>query len=433
MELSATDRYRAYLYAYPHKTAYRRLDAPVPLDEAWQAEDRRALFLYVHVPFCEMRCGFCNLFTQAQPPSERIGTWLATLARQAAVTRRSLGADTGFARLAIGGGTPTMLDPGQLDRLLDIARSMGADAHEVPASVETSPRTATPARLQVLHDHGVDRISIGVESLDRSELRVLGRPQQGAVVDAALSAIRATGFPTLNIDLIYGTPGQTRRSWATTLDAVIRWAPEELYLYPLYRRPLTGMGTGDTDDRPQRYAEAVDRLTAAGYRQVSMRQFQRAERFDDPAAPSYDCQDDGMVGLGIGARSYTTSLHYAHEYAVGRPAVAELIGAYLGTPDEALARVDHGFRLDDDEQRRRWVIKSLLRRPGLDVERYRDRFATLPLDDLTVLGEAIERGWLIDTGDRIVPTDEGLAWSDALGPAIMSDRVRSLMAGYEPR
>src|SRR4029453_1273246 len=100
--------YVSYSYAYPHKTAYRRLPVPVPLRDLWAAEGRDALFLYLHIPFCEMRCGFCNLFTTANPKGDFAAKYLTTLRREALRTAAALG-PARFARLAIGGGTPTYL------------------------------------------------------------------------------------------------------------------------------------------------------------------------------------------------------------------------------------------------------------------------------------------------------------------------------------
>ena len=200
--------YLAYSYAYPHKTAYRRLPHPLPLRELWASQRRDALFLYLHIPFCEMRCGFCNLFTTANPRADLPKAYLDTLRREARRTAAALG-PARFARLAIGGGTPTYLDVAGLHALFDIAQELGADPQSIPVSVETSPKTATPERLRALRERGADRISIGVQSFIEAEAQAAGRPQRTADVVRALEAIREHGFPTLNIDLIYGIPGQT--------------------------------------------------------------------------------------------------------------------------------------------------------------------------------------------------------------------------------
>src|SRR3982751_3452141 len=106
--------YVSYSYAYPHKTAYRALEPAVALSELWSGERRDALFLYLHVPFCEMRCGFCNLFTTANPRESLVDQYLAALERQARGVARAIG-PMKIARLAIGGGTPTFLDAAGLD------------------------------------------------------------------------------------------------------------------------------------------------------------------------------------------------------------------------------------------------------------------------------------------------------------------------------
>src|ERR1700741_655603 len=115
-----TGPYQGYVYAYPHKTSYRPLTPRPSLSDVWAAERRHALFLYLHVPFCEMRCGFCNLFTRPVPDEAVVDAYLAALERQARVVRRALddGGDFAFARIAIGGGTPTYLSPAQLERVL---------------------------------------------------------------------------------------------------------------------------------------------------------------------------------------------------------------------------------------------------------------------------------------------------------------------------
>ncbi|HSA49363.1 MAG TPA: radical SAM protein, partial [Yinghuangia sp.] len=222
--------YAGYVYSYPHKTAYRPLSPAPALREVWAGQDTSALFLYLHVPFCEMRCGFCNLFTRTGAPAELVDRYLGALERQARAVREAL-PDARFAVGAIGGGTPTYLEAAELERLFAVGREVtGADFPAIPVSVETSPATATPDRLAVLAAHGTTRVSIGVQSFDDTEARAAGRPQRRAEVEAALAAIRDTAIPTLNIDLIYGIDGQTRASWLASIDAALAWRSEEIYL-----------------------------------------------------------------------------------------------------------------------------------------------------------------------------------------------------------
>ncbi|MGY0235628.1 radical SAM protein [Longispora urticae] len=516
--------YQGYLYAYPHKTAYRPLRPRPALGDVWAAEDRTALFLYLHIPFCEMRCGFCNLFTRTRPPAEQVSAYLAQLRTQATVVSRELG-DARFARAAVGGGTPTYLTSAELTDLFSILTDeLGVDLAGAELSVETSPATATPDRLAVLAAHHTRRVSIGVQSFLDAEAHAAGRPQKRAEVDRALGAIREVALPVLNLDLIYGIPGQTARTWDESLRTALTWNPEEIYLYPLYVRPLTGLGrragdllvgpgrrtndlggandpgranglggandpgraddpgrTGEPDSDPAwdaarlaLYRQGRDTLRAAGYRQLSMRQFRRAD-VPDPGGVDYCCQDDGMVGLGCGARSYTRDLHYSFDYAVGVGEVRAIIDDYVSRPAEDFRHAEFGFTLDGTEQRRRWLLKSLLRAEGVDPDGYAARFGTTVAHDFPQLTALSDRGWLTtapsvaepaapNTGplvpvppqpasgtepaasgtapgrpplgtppDRLVLTDEGLAHGDLIGPWLVSGEVRAAMAGHTPR
>ncbi|MER6102723.1 STM4012 family radical SAM protein [Streptomyces sp. NPDC001832] len=439
--------YQSYVYAYPHKTAYRPLADRPALRELWAAERKDALSLYLHIPFCEVRCGFCNLFTRIGAPDELTTRYLDALDRQATAVREALGDDepVRFAAAAFGGGTPTFLTAAELERLCDIAeKRMGADLRSVPLSVETSPSTATADRLAVLADRGTTRISIGVQSFVEAEARAAVRPQHRADVEAALDRIRDARIPILNIDLIYGIDGQTEESWRASLDAALGWQPEEVYLYPLYVRPLTGLGRLGADgeaaadaawdeQRLRLYRSGRDHLFAHGYEQVSMRMFRRADAPRTDSPDDYACQTDGMIGLGCGARSYTSKLHYSFDYAVEMREVRAIIDGYTGTED--FSRAEVGRYVDGDEARRRHLLQSVLQAEGLQPADYRERFGTSPADDFPAeLARFEARGWLDAAAGasgllRLSP--EGLAHSDALGPELFSPDVRAAMAAYE--
>lgn len=442
--------YESYVYAYPHKTAYRPLEPRPELGEVWRSEDRSALSFYAHIPFCEVRCGFCNLFTRIGAPDELTTRYLDALERQARQVYAALeqsGPVPGFANAAFGGGTPTFLDAAELSRLFDIAEKwMHVEFGEIPLSVEASPATATPDRLRVLAERGTTRLSLGVQSFDEREARAAVRPQKAADVERALTAVRDARIPILNIDLIYGIDGQTEASWLRSLDAALAWAPEELYLYPLYVRPLTGLarlgrdaeavGESDADaawdeQRLRLYRTGRDHLRAQGYEQVSMRMFRRSTADATALVTSdgddYACQTDGMIGLGCGARSYTANLHYSFDYAVSAHEVRGIIDAYVAAEDFGHAEV--GYRLDADEQRRRHFLQSLLQADGLDEPAYLARFGTRAADDFAESVALLrEAGHLEPASLRLTP--ESLAWSDGIGPMLFSPAVRAAMRAY---
>lgn len=424
--------YQDYAYGYPHKSAYRAFDPPLPLDALWDGEDRTRTMLYVHLPFCEMRCGFCNLFTTANASQDRISAYLDALVREA----RAVAGVLGRARpvqFALGGGTPTFLSAPDLDRLISgLTQSFDLDLTRTQSSVETSPATATPERLALLKEAGFDRISIGVQSFIEDEARAMGRPQRTREVTTALDQIRAAGFARLNIDLIYGAPVQTQDSFVSSIQSALRWVPEEIYLYPLYVRKRTGLdGRTSVEDEHRRalYRAGRDRLLAAGYTQVSMRCFRRS--VDGPVPDEFSCQEDGVIGLGAGARSYTAKAHYSAGYAVSRSGVLGVLDTYGARSEASFAHAVEGIRIDADERARRFVLKSILRRDGLDRARFRSVFGQDPVSAFPVLQALMDSGYMRAAAGFIVPAAPGLEHSDAMAPLFYSAAVRARMQSAE--
>jgi len=381
-----------------------------------------------------MRCGFCNLFTTPNPKAGLAALYLDALRRQAETVSAALPGSR-FARFAVGGGTPTFFNDEELSALFDVAEQiMGADLRVVPTGIEASPDTLTASKVALLKARGVSRVSLGVQSFLESEAAASGRPQSRQEVDAALALLAAASFPTVNLDLIYGLPGQTVETWLYSVRQALAFAPDELYLYPLYVRPLTGLGRvrqGWDDIRPACYRAGRELLLAGGYEQVSMRMFRRLGA--PKGGPAYCCQEDGMVGLGCGARSYTRGLHYALDYAVAPKGIKAIIADYLACGDADFAAAEHGFALDAGEQRRRYLLQSILNVEGLDVSRYAARFGSNPAHDFPDLRAFADLGLLEHQAGTWRPTGTGLEWSDAIGPWLFSDRVRALMAEYESK
>lgn len=429
--------YRSYLYSYPHKTAYRPLQPPVSLKELWERDRTDYYFLYMHIPFCGARCGFCNLFTLPDKRADVHEQYVDALARQAEQWAPWF-EEKRFSRFAIGGGTPTLLEARQLDRLFDIAeKTMGLSAAEASISVETSPETVTADRLQVLKERRVDRVSIGVQSFVDAEAAAIYRPQQPRLAETAIEALVRERFPLLNIDLIYGLPGQTPDSWLYSLDKAIGYGPGEIFIYPLYTRDNTivkpeQIRRQGEDIRLTLYRIACERLVAAGYTQYSMRRFAKADYTSDKTILPFSCQEEGMVGLGCGARSYTREVHYATEYGVSAAATRSIIADYVAA--ERFDYAGYGFVLPLEEQKRRFILKALLHREGLALADYAARFGgSDAMRDFAELAELISVG-LAELSEGVLRlTKLGMAYSDAIGDEMISGGIRTLMEGYVVR
>lgn len=428
--------YRSYLYSYPHKTAYRELDPPLPLGPLWERENTDTYFLYMHIPFCAARCGFCNLFTLPDRREDTHERYVDALERQAKqwapITSRRP-----YSRFAIGGGTPTLLNEVQLNRLFDIAEHvMGLDPAQASISVETSPDTVTEAKLAIMKERSVDRVSMGIQSFIEAEASAIYRPQKPQEVERALEKLTRYDFPLLNLDLIYGLPGQTVESWIYSLERVLAYEPGEIFIYPLYTRENTIVKPDDIrrqgpDIRMELYKAARETLKSKGYVQYSMRRFAK-EQSSSKALLPYSCQEEGMVGLGCGARSYTSEVHYASKYGVSYKATQSIIADYVATERYDVA--DYGIVLSREEQRRRFILKALLHREGLTLSDYQQRFGTDVMSDYVWLAELLTKGMaeLESDEDKQVLrlTEEGLGYSDAIGDWLISAEIREQMEGF---
>ena len=474
--------YQSYLYSYPHKTAYRPLKKPIDLQTIWHQENKTSLFLYIHIPFCAMRCGFCNLFTLAQPRGDIAQRYVDQLIQQMRVTSEFLSSNQNhhFNAFACGGGTPTFLEAEQLNRIFTSAHeTLGLNLQQLCGGIETSPETATAERLQVCRDFGFKRISMGLQSFYAAEVQALARKQKWQDVDAAIHRIRQHNFPILNLDLIYGIPGQTVQTFLDTLGATLRYAPEELYLYPLYVRPLTGLKKIATnaqkhhdkkniqlvqqhqqalDLRLEMYTAARDYLLTQGYEQISMRMFKHKNLNtlhmpDDKNNPisnalkanttkqanntiglkelSYSCQNDGMVGLGCGARSYARNLHYSEEYGIARSRVSDILNNYCNRNPQDFKTARYGIAISKQEQRRRFAIQSLLLCTGLSLANYTKRFGSHCMSDLPQLQELLDLNLATLTQEKLLLTQKGISHADAIGPWLISPEVRQRMQAYE--
>lgn len=426
--------FQGYAYSYPHKSSYRPLASPRLLEDIWREEDKSQLFLYIHVPFCEMRCGFCNLFTTANPKTNLEQPFIDSLQQQAVQVKQALGEQAYFNRVAIGGGTPSFLSLKDLEHLFEIVhQDMGLQHRAVPFSVELSPKTTSPEKLALFHEQGTTRASIGVQSFLLEETKALGRPQRITEVRQALSYIRNSAIPSMNIDLIYGMAGQTTASWQRSLEETLAFEPEEIFLYPLYVRPLTGLGKREqewNDHRLRLYRFGRDFLLGKGYEQVTMRIFRR-KNIVETELPPYNSPEDGMVGLGVGARSYTRNFHYSSDYAVGRKEVQHIIHDYYKKTTQDFSQANYGVYLNTQEQHRRYVIKSLLEGQYLDIAAYEHFFGSNPLLDLPELQQLSALQFLTPKKGRLQLNQAGLECSDIIGPWLYSSTVKAQMAAFE--
>ena len=463
------NRYVQYMYSYPHKTAYRSLHN-VNLSDYMENLAGEGHSLYLHLPFCESKCGYCNLFSVAGCGGAQRDAYLDVLPRQMEQYREILPCDTVFGDFTIGGGTPLLLDVRQLERVFRDVRTYMPLGKDCQIIIETAPKQTDREKVRLLKESGVTRVSMGIQSFDEGELSWLGRFHDGRRAQEAAKILMEAEFACVNFDFIYGLPGQTAESLLHSLERAMAFSPDEIFLYPLYikhgvRLEKDGKAaTLDSDHAFRLYQRGTDFLKEHGYAQISMRRFVKrkgSEGADGLQTEVRECGFTGALSLGCGGRSYLGRLHACTPYRTTRQGALEEIEAYLGREDFLTAT--HGILLSDEEIRRRYVIKHLLIRPGIAKKAYRQIFGNEITEDFPILRNWIEAGWLeekdesreeqrhwasgeaagypeLQKGQRgsgyqdsgfLSLTEEGLGMSDYIGPQLISADIRRKMLEWE--
>lgn len=421
------------MYSYPHKTAYRPVDGRLVQKYLMDMAGRKS-GLYLHIPFCRAKCGYCNLFSIATRDQALMAAYADAVKRQIRQLRdlvdfKSMELDS----LTLGGGTPVFLPVPILQNLLeDVENLTHIQLEKSRAAIELSPWDTRDEVIDLLKDKGFDRVSIGIQSFDEKELKILGRLYPEEEMRASLQRIAAADFPNVNMDLIYGIPGQSWESLKNSLARVLEYEPEELFLYPLYIRPHTAMAGTRLDENAAMnlYERARSYLLERGYAQESMRRF-RLSSWMREGEKALDCGFENMISLGCGGRSYLGDLHVCEPYVVSRDLCMKSLAAFIQKKDFFSSGLS-GYMLNEDEHRRRYAVKNILHVRGIELEKYQKRFGAGPEQHFSFLKAFYHKGYLEKISGFLRLTPEGLALSDKIGPAFISKDVARAVSGFYP-
>ncbi|NLO97829.1 MAG: radical SAM family heme chaperone HemW [Peptococcaceae bacterium] len=270
--------------------------------------------LYVHVPFCRRKCNYCAFFSIPYTKAE-VSSYLRGIKRE--IGLRLQEAEGGISSLILGGGTPTVLSREELECLLDSLELFAFQAG-AEKTVEANPGTLDSGKLDLLLSYGFNRISLGIQSFDNDLLKKIGRIHSAQDVYHSIKLIRQAGFENINLDLMFGLPGQTISAWQETLQRAVDQEPEHLSLYaltieegtPLARLAAEGEEgiVPDDDLQADMYELATDYLQKQGYLHYEISNFAR---------PSFECRhnlsywrSEEYMGLGPGAVSCLNGVRY---------------------------------------------------------------------------------------------------------------------------
>lgn len=363
--------------------------------------------LYVHIPFCRSKCGYCAFTSYpclTAPPAD----YLAACAQEASQMAASDWAQARrFATLFIGGGTPTIYEGTELATLIRALRSGFAFAPDPEITVEANPNTVTREKLAQLRKAGVNRLSLGIQSFSDRLLIAIGRSHTQAEAIGAIEAARTGGFENLNLDLIYGLPGQTVDDLRASLAMALEYAPEHLALYELMVEPGTPMARGveegsiilpDDDAMAEMEVMAQELLASAGYQRYEIANYAR---------PGSECRHNlnywhngSYLGLGAAAVSCLSGLRIKN---VADPAQYAALVANGKTPYAEAEALGLAARF------RETVIMGLRLLAGVSLPELSARFGLTPFGYYgTTMERLVERGLLVVAGDRLRLSDKTL-------------------------
>ena len=376
----------------------------------------RPLSLYVHVPFCFSPCFYCGCNRIITRDLSRGRAYLERLEREIALMAPLFDRDREVIQLHFGGGTPNFLDAAQLCGVVETLRGAFrfADSDDRDISVELDPRFCNPADMPVLAAAGFNRTSLGVQDFDPTVQDAVNRIQSVEETRAIVDACRGAGMRSVNIDLIYGLPGQSLDGFRRTLDTVVAMRPDRLAVYSYAHLPhifkpqkqIDDALLPDPDTKLALLQAAVEQLTAAGYVYIGMDHFALP---DDELAVAqargglhrnfmgYTTHaDSDLVGLGVSALS-----HIGNSFSQN----PRDLPSWEIALDEGRLPVFRGMRMDEDDEIRADLVQSLMCQGEVRVRAFQERhgigFAEYFADDLQRLWPLADDG-LVDVGPEAI-------------------------------
>jgi len=365
--------------------------------------------LYIHIPFCKTRCGYCDFYSITQ--IEFIPEYLAALERELELYRDEF---TSFDTVYFGGGTPSLLRPEQIGDLIDAIRKTFVILPGAEITCEVNPADLNREDLKRLHDLGVNRLNIGVQSFDDDELALLGRRHNRSQAIRAMEDARSAGFENIGLDLIYCLPGQSLSGWESTLSQAIDLAPEHLSCYELELKTHTPLGQRLAQGEIVQPGEDVQRefflrtseiLEAAGFIHYEVSNF--ACGMDKASRHNQKYWDHTpYLGLGPSAHSFRGNRRWwnhaaLQDYLMGLGEGQKPVAGYeILSPDQLYSEaLMLGFRTSR----------------GIDLEKLKSGFGRdLLCEKAQVLEQYRRAGLIMIEQGFIRPTRAGLSVADGL-------------------
>ncbi|MFO0975058.1 MAG: radical SAM family heme chaperone HemW [Planctomycetaceae bacterium] len=367
--------------------------------------------VYLHVPFCMHRCGYCD-FTLVANRDRLIPDYLHCLRKELEFECRDVPRPWPVRTIFFGGGTPTHLPANHLETLLLLLREYFVLEAEGEFSVEANPDGLDDDRLKVLHEFGVNRMSLGVQSFVDAELKTLERTHRSAEARDVIHRV-AERFGNTGADLIFGVPGQTLSSWNDSLQAALDLPVKHVSTYGLTFEPGTAFfrrrKSGDLRTTPE---ETEREMYLQAIRVLKQDRFQHYE-VSNFAVPGFECQHNLVYWH---AEEYFAFGPGAARYVHGRRTTnARRVTQWLKTWNLGEPGYEEDERLNDEDKAREAIMLALRLRSGLHIGSFQKRFG-VNLDELcgAAIRRAVESGFAERSGDHLALTEDGLMIADSV-------------------
>lgn len=368
------------------------------------------LGLYIHIPFCKSKCRYCDFCSFPHPKSDTVDAYLEALTQEIEGRGKTIceyygGSAPQVDTVYFGGGTPTLLSAAQFGGLTDAIFRHFSVSEDAEITAECNPATADRATFRALRSLGINRLSVGAQSMNDSELKLLGRLHRAEDVVRTFSDARDAGFANISADIMFGIPSGTRESLATTLDAVCALSPEHISVYGLqiedgtyFAKHLDALALPDEDTERGMYMDTVSTLAARGLPRYEISNFSRPGQQSRHNLKYWRRED--YLGMGLAAHSCLGNRRFSNteslsDYLAGmRHGTCEAVSSH----DILCERIMLGMRLDEGVD-----FAALAREHGDGACGYRD-----------ALAQYINHSFVKKTGSSLSFTDDGMYVSNAI-------------------
>jgi oxygen-independent coproporphyrinogen III oxidase len=373
---------------------------------------QQSLGLYIHIPYCIHKCGYCD-FNSHPIKQDEMDRYIDALVAEMKYYAKSYSTNNIIRTIFLGGGTPTTLNSFQLDRILRECVNEFSIASDAEISIEANPATIEIDQLRSIRHTGYNRISIGVQSFDKTELKLLDRAHGPEEIHSTVDLARKAGFDNLSIDLMFAVPNQSVSSWESNLNKALEKAPEHLSTYNLTIEQGTAFSKlqsngkltmPDDDHQLELYKRTIECLTKRGFHHYEISNFARKGKECKHNITYW--KNTNTLGLGAGASSYMNGTRFKN---INLPA------HYIRKVTDEQIAVEHSETLEPRQAMGETIMLGLRLLKGINIHQFEKRFQVSFINLFkNVLSSLKEKELVIIEKDHLRLSQKGLFLADSV-------------------